>query len=87
MSSEEEPSLRRIADIVRFARDRDIKHVFTVQTSNPRAAQTVAGETGAVTLVLHTASGLSGEDARKGRTYISIMDDNLKKLREALSFR
>ena len=84
-SSEEEPSPGRIAGIIKLARAKGIKHIFTEPLVSSRAVETIARETGMETLTLNPIEGLIEKDAAKGKNYISLMRENLQNLRQALS--
>ncbi|MBF0320167.1 MAG: zinc ABC transporter substrate-binding protein [Nitrospirae bacterium] len=81
----EEPSPRRLGEIVKIARAEGIKYIFFASLTSPKIAGTVAREIGAATLVLNPCEGLTPSDVASGRDYISIMEDNLRNLRIALS--
>jgi zinc transport system substrate-binding protein len=85
ISPEEEPSPRRIAELARIAVRNNIRYIFYEALSSPRMAETVAREVGGGTLVLNPLGGLTKDDALEGKTYISLMEENLKNLRLALS--
>jgi zinc transport system substrate-binding protein len=84
ISPEEEPSPRKLVELSKMARAKKITHIFFETLVSPKLAETIAGETGAKTLVLNPLGGLTGEDIRKGKTYISVMEENLQNLRIAL---
>ena len=83
-SSEEEPSPGRIAEIIKLARAKGIKHIFTEPLVSSRAVETIARETGAEILTLNPIEGLTEKDAAEGKNYISLMRENLGNLRLAL---
>ncbi|WP_420265948.1 metal ABC transporter solute-binding protein, Zn/Mn family [Candidatus Magnetominusculus dajiuhuensis] len=85
LSPSEEPSPRRLGEAVKAARRDGIKYIFFESLVSPKIADTVAREIGAATLVLNPIEGLTPTDAAAGRDYVSIMEDNLKNLRIALS--
>ena len=85
LSPEEEPSPRKMAEITDLAREKKINYIFTEVLVNPKIAQTIAYEIGAEILVLNPVSGLTYNDARAGKDYISLMDENLAHLRMAMS--
>ena len=84
ISPEEEPSLRKLAELTMLARKKKIGHIFFEELVSPKLAETIARESGAETLVLNPLGGLTVKDREKGRTYISIMEDNLRNLRTAM---
>jgi len=52
---------------------------------SPKLAETIAKETGAKLLVLNPIDGLTEEDLKQGRNYLSMMRQNLANLKQALS--
>ena len=84
LSPDAEPSPRQLADIAKFARDNNVKYIFFESLASPKLSQTIATEVGAQTLVLNPIEGLSEEEMSQGKTYFSIMQDNLTNLRTAL---
>lgn len=87
LSPEEEPSLRRLGELTKLAREKNIRYIFFETLVSPKLAETLAREIGAETLVFNPIEGLSAEEIRLGRDYVSIMEENLKNLRRALSCR
>ncbi|MBI5676346.1 MAG: zinc ABC transporter substrate-binding protein [Nitrospirae bacterium] len=85
LSPEEEPSPRRMAEIIRTVRAKNIKYIFTEFLDSPKIAETIANEVGVEILIYSHVSGLTDNDIMAGKTYISAMDENLKNLRLALS--
>ena len=84
LSPDAEPSPRQLADIAKFAKDNNVKYIFFESLVSPKLSQTIAAEVGAKTLVLDPIEGLSEEEMAQGKTYFSIMQDNLTNLRTAL---
>jgi zinc transport system substrate-binding protein len=84
LSPDSEPSPARLARIVRFARQHQVKVIFFETLVNPRLAETLAREVGARTLALNPIEGLTRDDEAVGRGYVELMEENLKNLRTAL---
>ena len=84
ISPEEEPSLRKMVELSKLALKKNIKYIFFEQLASPKPAETIAQEVGAKTLILNPLGGLTKEDIREGKTYISVMEENLQNLRIAL---
>ncbi len=82
-----EPSPRHLAGIVRTLRQHKIKHIFYEELLQPRVAETVARETGAKLLPLNGGHNVSREEMERGVTFISVLDQDLKNLREGLECR
>nr|WP_260288450.1 metal ABC transporter substrate-binding protein [Peribacillus sp. BBB004] len=85
LSTENEPSPAKLAELKNFALDHNIKTIFFEEVASPKVAKTLADEIGAETQVLNTLEGLSEENQKKGANYIQVMQDNLDKLKGALS--
>jgi zinc transport system substrate-binding protein len=84
LTPESEPSAADLAALVRLARQRQVKYVFFETLVNPKLAETLAREVGAKTLVLNPIEGLTREEQAAGKSYLTLMEDNLRNLRTAL---
>ncbi|HEY8369067.1 MAG TPA: zinc ABC transporter substrate-binding protein [Thermodesulfobacteriota bacterium] len=87
LSPEAEPTPRRLAELAAFVRRRGIRYVFTETVVDPRVAETLARESGADTLVLHTIETLSQAEIARGKTYLGVMEENLRALATGLGCR
>lgn len=87
ISSEEEPSARRIREIAAIVKERSIGYIFFETLVSPKIAETIARETGAKTLVLDPIEGVIAIKGETAPDYIGLMDQNLQNLRTALSCR
>lgn len=85
LSPEQEPSAERMAEIVAFTKEYDVKTIFFETLVDPKIAQTIADELGANTDVLNPLEGLTDEDIAGGLDYLSIMNNNLAALIKALN--
>lgn len=84
LSPEDEPSAKRMAQIADIAQEKGIDTIFFETLVSPKLAQTIAQEIGAKTAVLNPIEGISDEERTEGKTYVSLMEDNLRALRTAL---
>lgn len=84
-SPDAEPSSQQLADIVKFAKDNNVKYIFFESLVSPKLAETIATEVGAQTLVLDPLEGLNSEEIAAGKNYFSVMKDNLVNLETALA--
>ena len=84
VSPQQEPTARRLAELVRAMRAKEIGYVFVEPFRSTRAARALAGETGAGFLELNPIGALNEKDITSGRTYLSIMRDNLLALKKAM---
>lgn len=85
LSPDAEPNPKQMAEIIDIARKKKIEYIFFETLIDSRLARTIADEIGAETLVLHPIEGLTIEQKREGKDYISLMEDNLHNLQKALS--
>lgn len=84
LAPEAEPSPGALAELVRMAKQKKVTHVFFETLVSTKLAETLAREIGAKTLVLNPIEGLNPEEQAAGKTYLSLMEENLKNLRIAL---
>ncbi len=84
LSPQSEPSAQYLAELANLARSKNIQHIYFETLVSPKLAQTLANEIGAQTLVLNPLEGLTKNDTEQGKTYISIMQENLENLKIGL---
>ncbi len=84
VSPDEEPSTKELAEVADFAKNNNVKYIFFETLVSPKLSETIASEVGAKTLVLNPIEGIDEEEAKQGKNYFTIMEDNLKNLRVAL---
>lgn len=79
-----EPDPARMAEIIDFVKENDVKIIFFEELVSPKVAEAIARETGASTEVLNPIEGLSDEEINAGDDYFSVMEKNLTQLVAAL---
>jgi zinc transport system substrate-binding protein len=84
LSPDAEPSLEQLANITNFVKKNNIKYIFFESLVSPKLAETIAGETGAKTLVLDPLEGLTPDALSQGQNYLTVMQENLHNLEIAL---
>jgi zinc transport system substrate-binding protein len=84
VSPESEPDPRRLAEVADLVRREGVTTIFTEELVSPEVAAALADEAGVRTAVLSPIEGLTEEHAAAGKDYVSLMQENLRKLREAL---
>ncbi|MDO5715175.1 MAG: metal ABC transporter substrate-binding protein [Tissierellia bacterium] len=84
INAETEPDAKTMAKIIDFVKSKGITTIFTEELMDPKIAETIAKETGAVTSVLSPLEGRSQDQIDKNSDYIEIMKENLENLRTAL---
>lgn len=84
LSPDSEPDPKRMAEVIDFVKDNQVKTIFFEELVSPKVAETIAKETGAKTEVLNPLEGLSDEEINAGEDYFSVMEKNLEVIKEAL---
>jgi len=84
LSPDAEPSAQQMADIAQLAKKDNVKYIFFESLVSPKLSQTIATEVGAKTIAFNPLEGLTDEQISSGETYLTVMQDNLSKLRLAL---
>lgn len=87
LEPDSEPSPQRLAELAEKVRATGTTTIFYETLVSPKVAESLAREAGVGTAVLDPLEGLSEEDAREGKTYASVMRDNLAALRQGLGCR
>jgi len=87
LEPESEPSPERLADLTAKVRADGTTTIFYETLVSPKVAESLAREAGVRTAVLNPLEGLSEDDAKAGRTYLSVMRENLAAIRLALGCR
>ena len=82
-----EPSPKAIAELIKKLRESGVKYIYYEELLDPKVARTISQETGAKLELLHGAHNVSKDELKAGVTYISIMEDNLNKLKVGLECR
>lgn len=80
VSPQEEPSAAKIREVLRLVRRHGLQVIYYETLVSPRVAATIAREVGARTLVLNPIEGLTTAEQQQGKTYLSIMEENLRAL-------
>lgn len=84
ISPDSEPNPGRMAEIIDFVIENNIKVIFFEELASSKVASTIANETGVVVDVLNPLEGLSDQEIQNGDDYFSVMRKNLKALTRAL---
>ncbi len=84
ISPHAEPSPKRLAELVKVARDNDMDHIFLEALASVKTAEILAEEANLEVLTLYIVEGLTTEQQNEGEDYISLMYKNVKTLKKAL---
>jgi zinc transport system substrate-binding protein len=87
LNPEAEPTPRRLAEVAKFVKAHGVRAIFTETVVSPKVAETLARETGARTLVLHTLESLDDAELAAGKRYATVMEENLRALATGLECR
>ncbi len=87
LSSDEQPSAKTVSHIVEVVKEHRMKTIFFEELINDNVSQTIARETGANAVPLQPLENISQDELKSHQTYLSLMRENLKKLREAMECR
>ena len=84
ISTEEEPSPAKLAELQDYVKENDIKYIYYAETSSSKIAETLANETDADLEVLNPIEGITTENQEKGIDYIQLMKNNLAALQKSI---
>ncbi|EAC5051507.1 adhesin [Listeria monocytogenes] len=86
VSTSDEPSQKKLKSIVEKIEAEKIPYIMLEQNTNSKIADVIQQETNTKTLTLHNLETLTQKDIDNQRDYLSIMNDNLKALKEGLNY-
>lgn len=78
------PSPRDLARLIKYVKKTGSRAIYHEELLQPKIARIIAGETGAQLFLLHGAHNLTMDEHKQGETYLSIMEGNLRRLRQGL---
>ncbi|MBB6021825.1 zinc transport system substrate-binding protein [Paenibacillus sp. JGP012] len=85
LSPEQEPSAAQMASVIDFAKEHKVKTIFFETLVSSKVSDTIAQEVGAKTAVLNPIEGLTEDEVKAGKDYISVMRENMEALKLALN--
>lgn len=85
LSTTNEPSQKKLEEIIDQAKEYNIHYILFEQNVNSKLAEIVEEEVGAKALTLHNLSVLTEENIDNNDTYFTIMNQNIKTLNKALN--
>ena len=83
-SSETEASFATQTQLIETVKSLALPYIFVIDGSDRKVAETVAKETGAEILLLHSYQVVTEAEIADGLSYIDVMKANLENLRKAL---
>lgn len=84
ISPDQEPTPARLAELKHFVEDHGVSVIYFEENANSKVAETLSNETGVKLSVLNPLESLTNEQMKAGENYLSIMEDNLKALKESI---
>ena len=84
-STETEADPATIAFLIDQVKKEELPVVFTIELSNGKIADAICDATHAQKRMLHSCHNLSAKEMEEGATYLSLMEQNLEVLKEALN--
>ncbi len=84
LTPDSEPDPARMSQIIKFAKENNVKTIFFEELVSPKVAQTIANEIKAKTAVLNPLEGLTEEQINNDEDYFTIMEQNLEALYESM---
>ncbi|MEJ8751975.1 zinc ABC transporter substrate-binding protein [Lagierella sp. ICN-221743] len=83
LTSDSEPDLKTIANIVDTAKSEGIKTVFYEGEDSGKVPQTIAKEIGGKAMPIHTLEFITDEQVKNGENYLTMMEENFKNILES----
>ncbi len=80
-----EPDPKAVSGMVEDMKKTNAGIVFSPELSDTKSAKNIADQAGAQVRIFHSCHNLSNKELDEGKTYISLMYENLSSLKEALS--
>lgn len=84
LNSQDEPSQKKLTQIIDLAKEDNIKYILFEQNVSSKLSEVIQKEIGAESLVLHNLGVLSKEDIANNETYFTLMYRNLDTLKTVL---
>lgn len=84
-SSETEPSPSTVSFLIDKVKAEKIPVVFSIEFSNGKVADTICESTGSKKMTFHSCHNVTQEEFDNGVSYLSLMQGNVKALKEALN--
>lgn len=83
-SEDTEPSAKTVAFLIDKVKELNVSTVFYIEFSSHKIADSIAQSTETKTAQFNTCHNVSNEQMENGATYVSLMEENLKTLKDAM---
>lgn len=87
LSPDSEPTPQKIVAVMELAKKENIKVIFLEKNAAKKIAKVLSKDLKTKTLFLHPGHNLSRKELKAGVTFLDIMEENLKNLKEGLGCR
>ena len=84
-AAETEPSAKMLMELINYVAENKIPAVYTIEMSTGVIARTIADETGAEVVTLHSIQNVTADEFAAGETYVSLMNRNADALEKGLN--
>ena len=84
-SSNTEANAKTIAYLIDYVKDNNIPVVFNLELSNQKIADVIIEDTNSKKLEFHSIHNVTKKQFQSGITYVELMKQNIKNLKEALN--
>ena len=84
-TTDTEPTPQTLLSLIQCVERDHIPAIYTIEMSTQAVARSVAEETGAAILTLHSAQTVTQQEFERGESYVTLMEKNIEALREGLS--
>lgn len=84
LSPTNEPSQKKLAEIIEIAKEHELNYIIFETFATPKIADIVKKEIGAEILRMHHLSSQSEEDKKDNKDYFDLMNENIATLQKAL---
>lgn len=84
-STESEPSLKTVAELINNIEQDNLPVIYYEEITQPRVAYSIAGQTGAAPLLMHSCHNVTQAEFDGGATYLSLMRQNAENLKAGLN--
>lgn len=85
LNSQDEPSQQDLTEIVKLAKEKNIKTILFEQNVSSNLTKVIQNEVGADAMTLHNLGVLTQKDIENKETYFTLMEQNLETLKKALA--
>ncbi len=83
-TSETQPSIKTVTKLIDYTRNNNVPVVFHIDNSSDSLAKTICEDSNAKIKTFYSLHNITSEQSKQGATFMSLFEQNLKSLKEAL---